>query len=360
MFVNPYNMIAEGLEYSDKDATKFTKENDKTYSNFNLGKALDNPLLKSNPATFIQSEIASTMIDPNKSLVTTDNNLYNINSRDLLSGKGNIGDRFKTMQIGVKNSITTAMDEGSTNQKYNYATSFSTGIKNQKPTAELLEQLILTSGEVMENKKPLPSKDNNYTLSKTGDMYKITYTGKAEGDKAGKIYSVTTDQLPESLSQQVDNRVDDWSKSIYNPNVKFTPYVLKTPQTLEDSQKIIGNLIKFGDFEQSTQKEMVDMDKSVLRPNTYYKEQYVDETTAKTYSKNIDTFLSQGFEVDTKVVNDVLTTSIIFKDIKTGDKKMSPSMQHPYKRKDDVKIKADVFSLINMIKVNQLESLKVK
>jgi len=155
----------------------------------------------------------------------------------------------------------------------------------------------------------------------------------------------------------VDKTKDNWTNSIYNPALKFTPFSMSSPQDGLEAESIINNIYKYGN-NVPLAPEIADKKTGVFKPAVEYVRQDVEENVYEKYQKKIDTFLAQDFSVKTGINQyGQIESTIQYLNLKDG-RKETDFIPLNIKEKDDVIIQLAVAKKIDEIKKESLQNLK--
>lgn len=163
----------------------------------------------------------------------------NIDEIESYSGDASIdfSSHFKNTASKMLENTISNSQASLPNLRYNKAFSFSTDIEDQKDKAERLKQVIQSADETK-----IPNSENNYTISREGGGYKISFDIGSGKDKTRDF--VVVDKLSEDLQRAVDVTENSWANSVKNPNAKLPTYTT-TPkqqsQVIEDLENIVKN-----------------------------------------------------------------------------------------------------------------------
>lgn len=300
-----------------------------------------------NPGYFIIDKIASKLQE--------EEDLDNIESRDL-GGKLNIGTRFRNTQQLVKSQTISNYDKLSPNLTSTFSWAFSTENKAQKPTADLIRQVVLTNEEVQNNLKGVPNSTNNFTITPKGSGYNISYIAK--GDKEDEITSVYFSKLPVALQGMVDQTKDNWNRSIYNPSLKLEDFNITPVTSIKESEKIISNIAKYGDNIPNIPL-ITDVERGLFKPSIEYIRQDTPKNAYEKYKEKVETFLNQDFKVKNFInQNGALQYNIYYKDLYDGGEKVKQYIHEGLIEKDDILMRLNASSKIDEIKKESLRNLK--
>ena len=341
-----YNAIKEGTDYADKKFDKDMKESYKPDFNKMSG------ILNVTPHKFLYAL--------SKPILREEENLENIESRDLL-GRQNIGERFKVEQETLKARRNLKFDSATRNLDYKYGFSFSTENKAQKPIAEELKQLILTTKDVQDNLKPVPEKgENNYTISQKGTGYEISYiAGGDDEDLKGKITKIFVEELPANLQSSVDQTKDSWSKSFYNPNIVLPTFKIDGYETQAEAEKAVTNLINYGNIDKGTAEQIANLKSGVFKPTMEYIRQDISEVIYKANEQKVKSFLNQDFTTSTTLSQDGRVKTIVkYKSILDGQETVSEPYYPNFVEKDDALMRLYAQEKVDNIKKQELKLLK--
>ena len=248
--------------------------------------------------------------------------------------------------------LKNKFDTESPNQRYRKAVSYSTNIKEQKQTAELLRQTILASAPDAE----IPSGDN-FTVKQSGSGYEVTYQVKTN---KGLVTSepVYLDKLPEQIQNTFQQKQDEWQKSIYNPTFKIPPFSFETPKTKSEAEEIINNLAVYGELDSSIVEQLYIS--GLLLPVDTYLDNYVSEDIQSRNAQAIQNFKNQSYKTDTKVINGNLYSTITYKDIISGKQIQTKPEPHRVfnEQVESVDIQLSLLRRVDKLKQEQLAKLK--
>ena len=333
-------LFKEGVDEASEEMQDIRAEKIKNSENY------DGTLL--NPITFLIDKVESK-------LLMEEEDLDNIEARDL-GGRLNIGTRFKNTQSKINQTTMSNYANMSPNLKNSYAYAFSTENKAQKPTADLIRQLVLTNEEVQNGAKDIPNATNNFTITPSGEGYSVNYIAK--GDKENEITSVYFAKLPEALQGMVDKTKDNWNRSVYNPSLEFEDINFRPVSSIEEANTIINNIQKYGNNIPDT-PVITDKKYGIFKPSIEYVRQDVSEDVYQKFKNNIDTFLSQNFSVKTSVKqNGLIVSDIYYNNIKDGQQDVITIPHEGLIEKDDIAIQLNVAQQVDNLKKQALKSLK--
>ena len=331
------NTISEGSEYAqkqyDKDISEsYVGDHRKMAGIFNI----------------IPTNLVAAAINP---LISEEENLRNIESRDLL-GRENIANRFETYKNNMDVQMKEKFGTESPFQKYQKAVSYSTTIKEQKNTAELIRQTIMATAP----DAAIPEGDN-FTVKQKGAGFEIMYQVK---EKEGLINAepIYLDRLPETLQRLFQQKQDDWQKSIYNPNFKVPSFTFETPQTEEEGKEIFRNLVTYGQLDENIAESLYASGK--LATASSYVNRYVSKETQKRNEKAIDVFEKQKFKTNTEVINGRLWSTITHQDIQNGKLVQTDPflISMPNEQIETIDVQLSLLHRVDKLKQEQLASLK--
>ena len=251
----------------------------------------------------------------------------------------------------------SSYDNMSPNLKNSYAYAFSTENKAQKPTADLIRQLVLTNEEVQNGAKDIPNATNNFTITPSGEGYSVNYIAK--GDKENEITSVYFAKLPEALQGMVDKTKDNWNRSVYNPSLEFEDINFKAVDTHEEAENIIKNVKRYGSGIPND-PFIVDKERGIFKPSIEYVRQDVSEDVYQKFKSQIDKFLSQNFSVKTRVdeTSNMMISDIYYTNIKDGQKAVKTIPHIGLIEKDDIYMQLNIATEVDILKKQALKSLK--
>ena len=289
-------------------------------------------------------------------IIQEEEDLDNIEARDL-GGRLNIGTRFRNAQSAINQTTMSNYDNMSPNLKSSYAYAFSTENKAQKPTADLIRQLVLTNEEVQSGAKDIPNATNNFTITPSGEGYSVNYIAK--GDKENEITSVYFAKLPEALQGMVDKTKDNWNRSVYNPSLQFEDINFRPIGTHEEAENIIKNVKRYGSGIPND-PFIVDIERGIFKPSIEYVRQDVSEDVYQKFKSQIDKFLSQNFSVKTRVdeTSNMMISDIYYTNIKDGQKAVKTIPHIGLIEKDDIYMQLNIATEVDILKKQALKSLK--
>lgn len=341
-----YDLATEGRAYADKEEQRKAKDSSYQYSD-----ASGNSVLGILP---FQRTIGKT-INTLAPFLREEEDLDDIESGDL-GGKLNIGTRFRNTQQLVKNQTISNYDKLSPNLTSTFSWAFSTENKAQKPTADLIRQVVLTNEEVQNNSKGVPNSTNNFTITPKGSGYNISYIAK--GDKEDEITSVYFSKLPVALQGMVDQTKDNWNRSIYNPSLKLEDFNITPVTSIKESEKIISNIAKYGDNIPNIPL-ITDVERGLFKPSIEYIRQDTPKNAYEKYKEKVETFLNQDFKVKNFInQNGALQYNIYYKDLYDGGEKVKQYIHEGLIEKDDILMRLNAASKIDEIKKESLRNLK--
>jgi len=151
-----------------------------------------------------------------------DSNITELQSGDLRKSGGKapmaIGDRFHNLSGILTKKMQIKAASYLPNLDKNKAFTFSTEDKTQEGVAVKLRATILNATNGDES-VAIPSKDNDITVSREGERYRLDYlTGT--GEKQTKT-SVLVDELPPGVREGFDDRQQVWRNDPMNPNIRL-------------------------------------------------------------------------------------------------------------------------------------------
>ena len=332
-----FNAISEGSEYAQKQYDKDIAESYK-----------GDPRKMAGVFNIIPTNLVAAAINP---LISEEENLRNIESRDLL-GRENIANRFETYKNNMDVQMKEKFGTESPFQKYQKAVSYSTTIKEQKTTAELIRQTIMATAP----DAAIPEGDN-FTVKQKGAGFEIMYQIK---EKEGLINAepIYLDRLPETLQRLFQQKQDDWQKSIYNPNFKVPAFTFETPKTVEEAEEVFDNITTYGGLDTQTANSLYAS--GILSTASSYVDHYVSKDVQKRNAQAIEAFENQKFKTNTKVLNGQLWATITYNDIESGKLiQTKPSViSMPNEQIETIDVQLSLLSRVDRLKQEQLASLK--
>lgn len=331
------NTISEGSEYAQKQYDKDIAESYK-----------GDPRKMVGIFNIIPTNLVAAAINP---LISEEENLRNIESRDLL-GRENIASRFETYKNNMDVQMKEKFGTESPFQKYQKAVSYSTTIKEQKNTAELIRQTIMAT-----NPDAAIPEGDNFTVKQKGAGFEIMYQVK---EKEGLINAepIYLDRLPETLQRLFQQKQDDWQKSIYNPNFKVPSFTFETPKTAEEAEELFDNITTYGGLDTQTANSLYAS--GILSTASSYIDQYVSKDIQKRNAQAIEAFENQRFKTNTKVLNGQLWATITYNDIESGKLiQTKPSViSMPNEQIETIDVQLSLLSRVDRLKQEQLAGLK--
>ena len=331
------NTISEGSEYAQK---QYDKDISESY--------VGDPRKMAGIFNIIPTNLVAAAINP---LISEEENLRNIESRDLL-GRENIANRFETYKNNMDVQMKEKFGTESPFQKYQKAVSYSTTIKEQKNTAELIRQTIMATAP----DAAIPEGDN-FTVKQKGAGFEIMYQVK---EKEGLINAepIYLDRLPETLQRLFQQKQDDWQKSIYNPNFKVPAFTFETPKTVEEAEEVFDNITTYGGLDAQTANSLYAS--GILSTASSYVDHYVSKDVQKRNAQAIEAFENQKFKTNTKVLNGQLWATITYNDIESGKLiQTKPSViSMPNEQIETIDVQLSLLSRVDRLKQEQLAGLK--
>lgn len=223
--VYPYQSVVQGRAYADQKDEIYNKEEGKDWEN-NLKnlKTIPQTALKYSPQTWIPYKI-------NDVFLNQDSNITEIQSGDLNTKNGvktDVGQSFRDFNNRLNKDIKDQAKGYQENLKSNQAFTFSTASKVQNITAIAIEieNAIAASKNEKGDDYPIPANDNNYTIYREGDRFKVKYkTGTGEKQTYAEAY---LQNLPDSVIQKYDLTKQDWINSPLNSKVELDPVTIHT------------------------------------------------------------------------------------------------------------------------------------
>ena len=334
-------LFKEGVDKAAEEMQDIRAEKVKNLEKVNYGDLL--------PINYVNNRVI-------RRVTKEEEDLDNIEARDL-GGRLNIGTRFKNTQSKINQTTMSSYDNMSPNLKNSYAYAFSTENKAQKPTADLIRQLVLTNEEVQSGAKDIPNATNNFTITPSGEGYSVNYIAK--GDKENEITSVYFAKLPEALQGMVDKTKDNWNRSVYNPSLEFEDINFKAVDTHEEAENIIKNVKRYGSGIPND-PFIVDKERGIFKPSIEYVRQDVSEDVYQKFKSQIDKFLSQNFSVKTRVdeTSNMMISDIYYTNIKDGQKAVKTIPHIGLIEKDDIYMQLNIATEVDILKKQALKSLK--
>ena len=333
-----FNAIKEGVDYADKQYDKDMKESFvPTAKNF---KGLANVTPLAPLTTVVRS-----------GMFREEENLGNIESRDVL-GRQNIGDRFDLYKNSLDISMKDKFGSESPYQVSKKAVSYSTAIKEQKGTAELIKQTIIAT-----NPDAAVPEGENFTIKEKGAGFEVTYQVKTK-DGYVTAEPVYLDKLPAQLQGTFQQKQDEWDKSIYNPNFKIPSFNFETPKDSKDSEEILTNLATYGQLDKGIVEALYTS--GLLLPVDSYVDNYVNDSVQEKNKQYIDNFRNQVYKTKTEVINGNLYSTIMYNDITTGKSKQTEPIPHKIfnEQVEAIDIQLDLLQKVDSLKQQQLSKLK--
>lgn len=212
--VDAFNYATQGVGYADEQRAIFDAQQDKDYSENwrnlkNAGKVYDYISPVSQMRDLIHGQ---------------DSNIMQLQSGDLNTKQGvktAVAQSFYNFNDKVNNDIKTEAATYQESLRGNKAFTFSTASKTQAPTAIEIENAIAASKTPDGNSNPIPTNDNNYTIYREGDGFKVKYkTGSGKDTTYAEAY---LQNLPDSVVQKYDLTKQNWINSPLNPKVELDP-----------------------------------------------------------------------------------------------------------------------------------------
>jgi hypothetical protein len=161
-----------------------------------------------------------------------DTNLTELEPRDLRKGAKDIEKTFTDLDVAVADKITKTAASYQGNTKEYRAYNFSTENKMQENTAQKIRAALLDSDV------PIPKDKNDYTISREGNNYRVSYM-----DKADKKQSELIGRLDESITGLIDEKKAEWLKDPANTKIYLKPSVIKPIMTPTDSFNKVNNFV---------------------------------------------------------------------------------------------------------------------
>lgn len=166
-----------------------------------------------------------------------DTNITELESRDTRGGvQTDVQESFTTLGSNIREIINNRSSALLPNLQDNKAYTFSTTEPSQSTIARALRAAVINSGE----DKSIPAGTNDYTVSREGEGYRISYLNK-KGDALDNTY-VT--KLPENIANTFDTSVQNWSNNPLNPNIVLKPKVIQPFTNPNDRDDRIENLLE--------------------------------------------------------------------------------------------------------------------
>lgn len=167
-----------------------------------------------------------------------DRDITEVEGRDTGSGK----DAWFTFKQGVDGTVKTAKEGLKPylqTMPERVSFSYSTEIKEQERTTELLKQVILN------NNGAIPAEGaNNYTLkySPQTKQFTISYLAKQDKVKVQTEQKIDLSLMPKEIQERFRTSKEDWSTSPNNPKATIAPFVYVPPKTDEEAVRSLENL----------------------------------------------------------------------------------------------------------------------
>ena len=295
MFVDPYNRITQGDRYADEQNTIFDTQQKKDFNQdskniINAGETA----LRRNPLTGIP--LAGYNLVMNQ-----DSNITELQSGDLnMSGKlkKDVGQSFRDFNNKLSNDIREQSKGYQENLKSNQAFTFSTASKAQAQIAIKIENGIAASKDGEGKDYPIPANDNNYTIYREGDGFRVKYkTGIGKEQVYAEAY---LQNLPDEVVQNYDLTKQNWSNSPENKKIELDPVTIKSYTDANKRSQDIETMYNNGVLDQNMQNVLYQNPSSTpFATNEELLDKIKTEKGQEYYNKNkgtIDSILQDEYK----------------------------------------------------------------
>jgi hypothetical protein len=173
-------------------------------------------------------------------MFSEDTNITELEPYDLRMKGGKVAKDIETvfsnLDTNVQAVIQKTASEYQANIKEFSAFNFSTGVKEQKATAQKLRATVI---DALGEGATVPEGVNDYTVSREGQSYRITYT---DDEKIRK--SVVVGKLDPSILQNIDDKKADWLKDPKNGKIDLTPISFEPISSPRASQEKVEAFVE--------------------------------------------------------------------------------------------------------------------
>ena len=216
-----------------------------------------------------------------------------------------IFNNYKNAVVASTNNIAKSKEETLRNNK---VFSYSTENKYQKNTADALIQHILA----VDDKAAIPTpNNNNITIEKQGDVFKIHYL---TGTGANQVKtSAIVSELPDNVQAQYSQAIQKWDSNLNNSNLILPTYNLKTPTQKEGMESFINLRENRPDMISNEMYKKIIYSKSLEGTAFQSKEDYLSLVKGQPLKiiEKANEIIDANFKVSHEVKNGVIEGTII-------------------------------------------------